>query len=129
MESFIIFILVGLVAGWLAGQIMKGGGFGLIGDIVVGVIGAVIGGWLWGALKLPGHRTLVADQHHRRDRRRVHPAVHPAIDQTLEPQNGVGTKTSRSKDLAASGIDCVARSLDIAEAWVLGRADSVMRSG
>ena len=54
MESFIIFILVGLVAGWLAGQIMKGGGFGLIGDIIVGVIGAVIGGWLWGALKLPG---------------------------------------------------------------------------
>ena len=54
MESFIIFILVGLVAGWLAGQIMKGGGVGLIGDIIVGVIGAVIGGWLWGALKLPG---------------------------------------------------------------------------
>jgi uncharacterized membrane protein YeaQ/YmgE (transglycosylase-associated protein family) len=53
MEGFIIFILVGLVAGWLAGQIMKGGGYGLIGDIVVGVIGAVIGGWLWGALHLP----------------------------------------------------------------------------
>ena len=53
MESFIIFILVGLVAGWLAGQIMKGGGFGLIGDIIVGVIGAFIGGWLWGVLKLP----------------------------------------------------------------------------
>jgi uncharacterized membrane protein YeaQ/YmgE (transglycosylase-associated protein family) len=40
-------------SGWLAGQIMKGGGFGLIGDIIVGVIGAVVGGWLWGALKLP----------------------------------------------------------------------------
>jgi uncharacterized membrane protein YeaQ/YmgE (transglycosylase-associated protein family) len=53
MEGFIIFVLVGLVAGWLAGQIMKGGGFGLIGDIIVGVIGAVIGGWLWTFLKLP----------------------------------------------------------------------------
>jgi uncharacterized membrane protein YeaQ/YmgE (transglycosylase-associated protein family) len=53
MEGIIITILVGLVAGWLAGQIMKGGGYGLIGDIIVGVIGAVIGGWLWRLLKLP----------------------------------------------------------------------------
>jgi uncharacterized membrane protein YeaQ/YmgE (transglycosylase-associated protein family) len=44
--DIIIFLLVGLVAGWLAGQIVKGGGFGLIGDIVVGVIGALIGGLL-----------------------------------------------------------------------------------
>ena len=53
MEGFIVTIIVGLIAGWLAGQIMKGGGYGLIGDIIVGVIGAVIGGWLWGALRLP----------------------------------------------------------------------------
>ena len=39
-------ILLGLVAGWLAGQFMKGGGYGLVGDIVMGVIGAVVGGWL-----------------------------------------------------------------------------------
>ena len=39
-------IVLGLVAGWLAGQFMKGGGYGLIGDIVMGVIGAVVGGWL-----------------------------------------------------------------------------------
>jgi uncharacterized membrane protein YeaQ/YmgE (transglycosylase-associated protein family) len=44
------FLIVGLVAGWLAGVLMKGGGFGIIGDIVVGVIGAVIGGWLFSAL-------------------------------------------------------------------------------
>jgi uncharacterized membrane protein YeaQ/YmgE (transglycosylase-associated protein family) len=50
--NFIWFILVGLVAGWLAGKIMKGGGFGVIGDIIVGVIGAVIGGWLFGVLGL-----------------------------------------------------------------------------
>jgi uncharacterized membrane protein YeaQ/YmgE (transglycosylase-associated protein family) len=42
------FLLIGLLAGWLAGQIMKGGGFGLLGDLVVGVIGALVGGWLFG---------------------------------------------------------------------------------
>ena len=46
-------LLIGLVAGFLAGKIMRGSGFGLIGDIIVGIIGAVIGSWLWGALKLP----------------------------------------------------------------------------
>ncbi len=43
---FLWFILIGAVAGWLAGQITKGGGFGLLGNIVVGILGAVIGGWL-----------------------------------------------------------------------------------
>lgn len=38
------FLLIGLAAGWLAGQIMKGGGFGLVGDLIVGVIGAMLGG-------------------------------------------------------------------------------------
>jgi uncharacterized membrane protein YeaQ/YmgE (transglycosylase-associated protein family) len=46
----IIFLLIGAVAGWLAGLIMKGGGFGLVGDIVVGVIGSFIGGWLFSLL-------------------------------------------------------------------------------
>jgi uncharacterized membrane protein YeaQ/YmgE (transglycosylase-associated protein family) len=45
--EFIWFILIGLVAGWLAGQFMKGGGFGVIGDIVVGVLGALLGGFLF----------------------------------------------------------------------------------
>jgi uncharacterized membrane protein YeaQ/YmgE (transglycosylase-associated protein family) len=45
-QSLIVFLLVGLVAGWLAGKLVRGGGFGLIGDIIVGVIGAFIGGWL-----------------------------------------------------------------------------------
>ena len=42
------FIIIGIAAGWLAGQIVKGGGFGLVGDLVVGVIGALIGGFLLG---------------------------------------------------------------------------------
>lgn len=45
--DFIWFILIGLAAGWLAGQLVKGGGFGLVGDIVVGVIGALLGGFLF----------------------------------------------------------------------------------
>ena len=39
-------IVVGLIAGWLAGKVMKGSGFGLLGDIIVGVVGALVGGWL-----------------------------------------------------------------------------------
>jgi uncharacterized membrane protein YeaQ/YmgE (transglycosylase-associated protein family) len=45
--EFVWFILVGLVAGWLAGQLVKGGGFGVVGDIVVGVLGALLGGFLF----------------------------------------------------------------------------------
>jgi uncharacterized membrane protein YeaQ/YmgE (transglycosylase-associated protein family) len=44
------FLLIGLVAGWLTGQLMKGGGYGLIGDLVLGVVGAFVGGWIFGAL-------------------------------------------------------------------------------
>ena len=46
--SLLIFIAIGAVAGWLAGVIMKGGGFGLLGDIVVGIVGSVAGGYLFG---------------------------------------------------------------------------------
>jgi uncharacterized membrane protein YeaQ/YmgE (transglycosylase-associated protein family) len=46
VETLVIWLLVGAVAGWLAGMIVKGGGFGLFGDIVVGIVGAFAGGWL-----------------------------------------------------------------------------------
>ena len=46
----LIFLAIGAVSGWLAGKLMKGGGFGLLGNIVVGVIGAVIGGMLFSFL-------------------------------------------------------------------------------
>ena len=45
-ESLIVILVVGIVAGWLAGQIVRGGGFGLIGDLLVGIVGAFIGDWL-----------------------------------------------------------------------------------
>jgi uncharacterized membrane protein YeaQ/YmgE (transglycosylase-associated protein family) len=48
--EFVWFILIGLVAGWLAGLLVKGRGFGAIGDIVVGVLGALVGGILFRSL-------------------------------------------------------------------------------
>ncbi len=45
-QSLIVWLVVGAIAGWLAGMVVKGGGFGLIGDIIVGIVGAVIAGWL-----------------------------------------------------------------------------------
>jgi len=53
--GFIYWIVVGLVAGWLAGVVMKGGGYGLLMDIILGVLGGIVGGWLFGALGIfPG---------------------------------------------------------------------------
>jgi uncharacterized membrane protein YeaQ/YmgE (transglycosylase-associated protein family) len=45
-HGIIIWLIVGAIAGWLAGMVVKGGGFGLIGDIIVGIVGALIAGWL-----------------------------------------------------------------------------------
>lgn len=44
--GIIVWLIVGAIAGWLAGLIVKGGGFGLIGNIIVGIIGAIVAGWL-----------------------------------------------------------------------------------
>jgi uncharacterized membrane protein YeaQ/YmgE (transglycosylase-associated protein family) len=48
--NWLLFLLIGLAAGWLAGRITKGKGFGLIGNLIVGCVGAVLGGWLLGLL-------------------------------------------------------------------------------
>jgi uncharacterized membrane protein YeaQ/YmgE (transglycosylase-associated protein family) len=51
----IAWLLVGLIAGWLAGQVMKGGGYGILVDLILGLLGGVVGGWLFGALGIwPG---------------------------------------------------------------------------
>ncbi len=52
LESLFILLLVGLIAGWLAGIVMKGGGYGIVGDIIVGILGSLIGGFLFGLLGL-----------------------------------------------------------------------------
>jgi len=46
IEALIIWLIVGAIAGWLAGQVIKGGGFGLVGDIILGIVGALVAGWL-----------------------------------------------------------------------------------
>jgi uncharacterized membrane protein YeaQ/YmgE (transglycosylase-associated protein family) len=48
--TIIGWIVLGLIAGWLAGLLMRGGGYGIIGDIVLGILGAIVGGWLTGLL-------------------------------------------------------------------------------
>ncbi|WP_211475104.1 GlsB/YeaQ/YmgE family stress response membrane protein [Collimonas humicola] len=48
--GLIVWLIVGAIAGWLAGVVVKGGGFGVLIDIVVGIVGAFIGGWLAGVL-------------------------------------------------------------------------------
>ncbi len=50
--GFILWIVIGGVAGWLAGQFMRGGGLGLIGNIIVGIIGGFIGGWILGLFNI-----------------------------------------------------------------------------
>ena len=52
IETLLIWLFVGAVAGWLAGMIVKGYGLGLIGNIIVGIVGSFIGGWLFGQLGL-----------------------------------------------------------------------------
>ena len=53
--TFIVWILVGLIAGWLAGQVMKGGGYGVLVDILLGIVGGLVGGWIFGLLGIwPG---------------------------------------------------------------------------
>jgi uncharacterized membrane protein YeaQ/YmgE (transglycosylase-associated protein family) len=59
-HGIIVWLIIGAIAGWLAGALVKGGGFGLIGDIVVGIVGAIIGGWLAGVLGITIGSGLIA---------------------------------------------------------------------
>ena len=52
VESLLIFLFIGLIAGWLAGLVMRGGGYGIVGDIILGILGSLIGGFLFGLLGL-----------------------------------------------------------------------------
>jgi uncharacterized membrane protein YeaQ/YmgE (transglycosylase-associated protein family) len=48
--GILAWIVVGLIAGWLAGRVMKGGGYGVIVDIILGILGGIVGGWIFGVL-------------------------------------------------------------------------------
>jgi uncharacterized membrane protein YeaQ/YmgE (transglycosylase-associated protein family) len=52
MGGLLWWIVVGLIAGWLAGKVMRGAGYGVLVDIVLGILGAIVGGWLFGALHI-----------------------------------------------------------------------------
>jgi uncharacterized membrane protein YeaQ/YmgE (transglycosylase-associated protein family) len=58
MMNLLWFLLIGVAAGWLASQIMKGGGSGIVTDLIMGVIGSILGGFLFGLLGLSADGTI-----------------------------------------------------------------------
>lgn len=60
-ESILVILLVGIVAGWLAGQVVRGTGFGLIGDLIVGIAGAFVAAWLFPRLNIHLGSGIVAE--------------------------------------------------------------------
>jgi uncharacterized membrane protein YeaQ/YmgE (transglycosylase-associated protein family) len=52
MEGLLYWLIVGLIAGWLTGVVMKGGGYGIVADIILGIVGGLLGGWIFSALGL-----------------------------------------------------------------------------
>lgn len=60
LEMFAMWVVVGLVVGWLAGFVMKDGGYGLKGDLILGLVGSIVGSWLFWALGVSPDAGLVA---------------------------------------------------------------------
>ena len=60
LELVVMWIVVGLLAGWVAGYVMKEGGYGLKGDLLLGVVGSIVGGWLFSVLRVSPDASLVA---------------------------------------------------------------------
>lgn len=60
-DSLLIIILVGVVSGWLAGQIVRGTGFGIFGDLIIGIFGAFVGGWLLPQLNIHFGSGMIAE--------------------------------------------------------------------
>jgi len=56
--GLITLILVGIIAGWLAGKIMRGTGFGLLGDLIIGVVGSLLGGFVFGLLGVSSYNVI-----------------------------------------------------------------------
>ena len=59
MDGLLYWVVVGLIAGWLAGVVMKGGGYGIVVDIVLGMLGAILGGWIFSMLGIGAGSGLV----------------------------------------------------------------------
>ena len=60
LELVVMWVVVGLLAGWVAGYVMKEGGYGLKGDLILGVVGSIVGGWLFSVLGISPDAGLVA---------------------------------------------------------------------
>lgn len=60
LELVLMWVVVGLLAGWVAGYVMKEGGYGLRGDLILGVVGSIVGGWLFSVLRISPDAGLVA---------------------------------------------------------------------
>lgn len=60
LGNIVWFLVIGVIAGWLAGQISRGGGFGLWGDLIVGIVGAMVGGFVFGLLGITTYSTIGA---------------------------------------------------------------------
>ena len=86
-EGIIVIFFVGLVAGWLAGKIVRGTGFGIIGDILVGIAGALIASLLFPKTRLPSRQRPRLGDHLFRDRRRP-AALHRAAGSGRRPLLG-----------------------------------------
>ena len=91
--DFVWFILIGFAAGWLAGKLMKGSGFGILGDIVVGVVGALLGGFIFGLLGISARRWAdrELDRRHHWGRCPLVPAPgwsNPGYEDACRPRSG-----------------------------------------
>ena len=98
--GFILWLIIGGIAGWIAGKVMRGGGFGILGNIVVGIVGAVIGGFLF---SLPG---AVLERADRVPGRGDHRCDHPVVDrrQGEESLDGFHTGWPRRESRALRGF-------------------------
>ena len=82
IESILVLLVIGAIAGWLAGKLIKGGGFGIAGNIVVGIIGAIIGQFVFGLLGVSAGGT---SRHDRYGNHRCgDPAVHRGACQEID---------------------------------------------
>ena len=106
VEAILIVLIIGAVAGWLAGLIVKGMGFGLIGNIVVGIVGAFIAGWLLPRIGIVDRWRLGCRDHQRHDRRR-HPPGDRRVDQARVDARYLISLAPQVVPLASDGVNVI----------------------
>jgi len=117
--GIIAWLVIGAIAGWLAGQVVKGGGFGLIVDIIVGIVGAVIGGFLASG---DFDRRRPNRFYHRGFRRRGDPAAHPAAHQA-----GIARSPASVAEIVRDGCDAYQGEFTVEFLWVLNDCVAILQ--